>query len=86
MRAALNLEPLTAEAYNDLAWSYLSGRPEEIVPGLATMLAEKAVRLHPTNWYYRNSLGVGYYRLVLAASAIHPDSQPQPAGRALGCV
>ncbi|HLN33510.1 MAG TPA: protein kinase [Gemmataceae bacterium] len=63
MQAALGLDPLTAEAYNENAWRYLSGPPDQCVPGLAALLTEKAVLLEPGNWYCRNSLGVAYYRL-----------------------
>ena len=70
MRAALVLEPLTAVAYNDIAWPYLIGPPEQCVPGLAALLTQKAVLLEPANWDCRNSLGVAYYRLGLWREAL----------------
>jgi hypothetical protein len=70
MRAALVLEPLTAVAYNDIAWPYLIGLPDQCVPGLAALLTQKAVLLEPGNWDCRNSLGVAYYRLGLWREAL----------------
>ena len=52
-----------AEECNELAWDRVSGSPKDYVPGLAVYLAERLVLLKPNNWYYRNTLGVAYYRL-----------------------
>src|SRR5262249_921971 len=60
---ALILQPNSGKEHNDLAWQYGSGPSEAQVPGLATLLAEKAVLLEPRSWHYRNTLGVAYYRL-----------------------
>ena len=59
---AVAARPGSADAWNNLAWAYVTA-PEPLrdpAEGLAT--AEKAVRLDPGNPAYRNTLGVAYYR------------------------
>jgi tetratricopeptide (TPR) repeat protein len=61
-RQVLEGKPDDALACNELAWAYATG-PEALRDlKQALLLAEKAVRLQPTNLNYRNTLGVVYYR------------------------
>jgi WD40 repeat protein len=61
-RRALELEPDSAYACNNLAWAYLTA-PEALRDVKAALpLAEKALRRAPANAAYRNTLGVALYR------------------------
>jgi tetratricopeptide (TPR) repeat protein len=48
---------------NDPAWNFVAGSVTNRDPDRAVLLAEKAVRLAPTNSAYVNTLGVAYYRM-----------------------
>jgi eukaryotic-like serine/threonine-protein kinase len=61
-RSQWEARPDSAEACNNLAWTYLAA-PEPLRNAKAALpLAEKAVRLAPGNAHHRNTLGVAYYR------------------------
>jgi tetratricopeptide (TPR) repeat protein len=60
---ALQLDPNHAFTCNELAWYYVTGSKDRRAPDQALLLAQKAVRLDRKNWYYRNTLGVVFYRL-----------------------
>jgi WD40 repeat protein len=61
-RRQAEADPNSAVACNNLAWAYLVA-PEALRDVKAALpLAEKAVRLEPTDANFRNTLGVAYYR------------------------
>jgi WD40 repeat protein len=61
-RRAVEANPDSADACNNLAWAYVTApKPIRDVDS-ALPLAEKAVRLAAGNAIYRNTLGVAYYR------------------------
>jgi WD40 repeat protein/tetratricopeptide (TPR) repeat protein len=57
------LQPEAAKQCNNLAWRYVTGPEKQRDRSNAFPLAEKAVKLVPEEWMYRNTLGVVYYRL-----------------------
>src|SRR5262249_12907049 len=78
-RRALDANPTSAEACNDLAWTYL------LAPGTlrdwkaALLLAQKAVKLN-NEPMYRNTLGLAYYpagRYREAVEALQPNVKDQ---------
>jgi WD40 repeat protein/tetratricopeptide (TPR) repeat protein len=71
VQRALAFDLHSAEQCNELAWGLVSGPPSGYVPGLAVFLAERLVLLNPRNWFYRNTLGVAYYRLGSWQQAAH---------------
>jgi serine/threonine protein kinase/WD40 repeat protein len=61
-RREVEANPNAAQPCNDLAWAYLTA-PEALRDMEAALpLTEKAVRLASGNTFYRNTLGVAYYR------------------------
>jgi serine/threonine protein kinase/WD40 repeat protein len=61
-RREVEANPDSAQACNNLAWAYLTV-PEGLRNVKAALpLAEKAVRLASANEWFRNTLGVAYYR------------------------
>ncbi len=62
LATALTLFPDAAKAANDLAWRYLIVPELYRDPANALWLARKAVELRPTEWWYRNTLGIALYR------------------------
>jgi Tfp pilus assembly protein PilF len=61
-RRAVEEEPDSANARNNLAWAYLTA-PEPLRDvGAALTLAEEATRRAPWSAVYRNTLGLAYYR------------------------
>src|SRR5262249_6623249 len=54
--------PNNLVAANDLAWAYLTAPPALRDLKAAVPLAEKALRLEPGTPFYRNTLGLAYYR------------------------
>jgi Anaphase-promoting complex, cyclosome, subunit 3 len=61
-RRRVEANPNDANSCNNLAWVYVTA-PEGLRDVNAALpLAEKAVRLAPTNGAYANTLGVAYYR------------------------
>src|SRR5262249_7818371 len=75
----------SANACNELAWAYLTA-PEALRDAEAAVtLAEDAVRLESGSAYFRNTLGVAYYRAGRyreAVEALRPNLQGQE-GRTL---
>jgi serine/threonine protein kinase/WD40 repeat protein/tetratricopeptide (TPR) repeat protein len=71
LQKALDLDPRSAQAQDDLAWTIVTGPPEKRFPGLALLAAERAVLLAPRNAHFRNTLGVVHYRLGRWHQAIH---------------
>ncbi len=64
LREALRSAPYEAEIVNDLAWELAnSGDPSLRRPGQALTLAQRACALDPESAWYRNTLGVAWYRL-----------------------
>jgi tetratricopeptide (TPR) repeat protein len=64
--------PEDANACNNLAW-YLVAGPEAVRdPARALPLAEKAVKLRPSDWGYHNTLGVTLYGLGRYKDAVTP--------------
>jgi tetratricopeptide (TPR) repeat protein len=61
-RRDVEAKPDSAEAYNELAWIYLTAPAALRDVKAAVPLAEKALRLAAGNAFYRNTLGVAYYR------------------------
>jgi tetratricopeptide (TPR) repeat protein len=61
-RRAVQANPDSAQACNNLAWAYLTAPVPLRDVEAALLLAEKAVRLAAENPDYRNTLGVAYYR------------------------
>jgi WD40 repeat protein len=61
-RRAVELEPDSAYACNNLAWAYLTAPEAMRDVKAAVPLAEKALRRAPGNAAYRNTLGVALYR------------------------
>ena len=62
-RLAVTLDPQSADANNDLAWSLVNTPSDpwfDATKGLA--LARKAVELEPNTWAFLNTLGVAAYR------------------------
>jgi WD40 repeat protein/tetratricopeptide (TPR) repeat protein len=55
---------------NNLAWRYVTGPEEQRDPNKALPLAQKAAKLTPNLAFWRNTLGVVYYRLGQYAQAI----------------
>jgi tetratricopeptide (TPR) repeat protein len=60
---ALDAEPPSGRALNGLAWRLAVAPPGRRVPGLAVLLAEKAVLLEPDNGNNKNTLALACYRL-----------------------
>src|SRR5262249_34337379 len=61
-RRAVAADPDSAPACNSLAWVYLTA-PEALRDVAAALpLAENAVRLESGSAFFRNTLGVAYYR------------------------
>jgi Flp pilus assembly protein TadD len=50
-------------ACNQLAWLTVTAPVSRRAPDQALLLAQRAVRLEPKNWNYRNTLGVVQYHL-----------------------
>src|SRR5262249_35001025 len=61
-RPLVEAHPDSAEACNELAWIYLTAPAALRDVKAAVPLAEKALRLAAANTFYRNTLGVAYYR------------------------
>ncbi len=59
---AVAARPGSAGTWNNLAWAYLTAPEPLRDPAQGLAMAEKAVRLDPTDPAYRNTLGVAYYR------------------------
>jgi serine/threonine protein kinase/WD40 repeat protein/Flp pilus assembly protein TadD len=59
----LALKPAYALACNQLAWLTVTAPVSRRAPDQALLLAQRAVRLEPKNWNYRNTLGVVQYHL-----------------------
>jgi tetratricopeptide (TPR) repeat protein len=70
LQKALKMNPNHADSCNELAWVYVTGPPEIRAPDRALALAQKATRMAPSNWIYRNTRGVVYYRLGQFDAAI----------------
>jgi tetratricopeptide (TPR) repeat protein len=69
-RKALELAPDDPSAANNLAWRLVTGPEHLRDPAHAVALAEKAVKLAPQQWTYRNTLGVALYRVGRYAEAV----------------
>ena len=62
-RLAVESNPASAAACNDLAWAYVTAPEHLREPSQALALAERATRLNPHDRLIRNTLGVAYYRV-----------------------
>jgi serine/threonine protein kinase/WD40 repeat protein len=79
-RAAVAAKADDPDACNSLAWAYLTAPDPLRDAKIAVPLAEKAVRLAPTDAHYRNTLGVAYYRASRyrdAVDALRPNLDRQ---------
>jgi serine/threonine protein kinase/WD40 repeat protein len=84
-RREFDVNPDTAPACNNLAWAYLAAPAALRDVEAAVPLAEKALRLAPENRFYRNTLGVAYYRAGRhreAVEVLRPNVEKQ-ADRAM---
>jgi tetratricopeptide (TPR) repeat protein len=82
-RRAVETNPDSADACNNLAWAYLAASEALRDAKAALPLAEKAVRLAPENPDYRNTLGVAYYRAGRyreAVETLRPNLEHQEDG------
>ncbi len=79
-RRAVEADPDSALACNNLAWIYLTAPAPLRDVKAALPLAEKALRLDEKNPEYRNTLGLAYYRVERyreAVEIIRPDLETQ---------
>jgi tetratricopeptide (TPR) repeat protein len=77
----LKLAPDHQRASNSLAWIYVTGPAELRAPDKALPLAQKAVRLAPTDANYLNTLGVVYYRLGQLDGAVETLERSLPKSK-----
>jgi serine/threonine protein kinase/WD40 repeat protein len=70
LRKAVQTDPESASARNDLAWLLLTGPKELRDPEEGLQAARKAVELDKEQWVYHNTLGVALYRNSQFAEAI----------------
>ncbi len=64
LKEAVGLDEWLAEVQNDYAWELVnSGDPALRRPGQAVAHTQRACEMEPTNSWYRNTLGVAWYRL-----------------------
>jgi serine/threonine protein kinase/WD40 repeat protein/tetratricopeptide (TPR) repeat protein len=70
LQSILHSEKRDANDDNTRAWTLVTGSDSQQIPGLAVLLAERAVLLAPDSKVYWNTLGVAQYRLGKWRSAI----------------
>ncbi len=68
--AALKKNPKSADANNNVAWSYVAGPESRRDPNKALPYARKAVELEPKVYTYSNTLGLALYRTKNYSEAI----------------
>ena len=70
LRQAVRSDPDFALAHNNLAWVLVAGPVKLRDAKEALLVAERAVKLAPDEWFYLNTLGVAQYRNGLHKEAV----------------